>query len=146
MFFFLILLITIILTFFLQITRIGRMVCFGISFALCVSIIGFVTYTPDYESYKFWLESGNIPDQIEIGYKFLNNLAFNNNIKMIDFQLLYAVATSLLLLLFVSKFSNKNIVLIMIIYLFYIFLFYATQLRFFFRFFHFYRRCILPVC
>ncbi|KFF00352.1 hypothetical protein IX39_06760 [Chryseobacterium formosense] len=137
MLFILFLIIVYFISIFLDIRKEMRFLNFIIAFFLLVILIGFVTYTPDYESYKFWLESGNIPDQIEIGYKFLNNLAFNNNIKMIDFQLLYAVATSLLLLLFVSKFSNKNIVLIMIIYLFYIFLFYTTQLRFFLGFFIF---------
>jgi hypothetical protein len=101
-------------------------ICFA--YLLIVTLAAFVSYTPDWAGYEYWINSLT-------GKGFLFKLFINKWVTSpSDYSKLHIVYISIyttLLLFIIAKFCRHYIALIALIYLTIIYVFYATQIRYF---------------
>lgn len=114
---------------FLSNFKLGRFLLFIITYSLLICIFGLITYTPDRAIYEWWLFNP-AADNKEPTFKLISAYIRSNNLDYQFFHVTFIGIYSFLLLYFINK-TNKNVLLISILYLPLIFIFHGTQLRYF---------------
>ncbi|GEM_PF-3116015 len=119
-----------VLSFLLEKFEFGRVILFALTLILIYIVFAQITYTPDREYYRWWIElpdfSADKEPTFQLVAAIIRKYGYTYQFLHISFISVY----SFIYVYLVSKF-NRNVFLISLLYLPLIFIFYGTQLRYF---------------